>query len=86
MKNITRQSWDMVPMPDKVIERVNILGKYQPDLLVFTDGKGRIIVGGDVDLTGVEGDENENQAPLKIENENDLDYQEDQEEFLPKQE
>ena len=59
-KNITRQSWDMIPMPYEVIDRVNILGKYQQELSVFTDHRGQIIVDGDVDLTGVDGDEDEN--------------------------
>ena len=61
MKNITRRSWDMTPMPDTVIGRVNILGKYQQELLVFTDSKGKLIGDGDVELTGVneDGDENE---------------------------
>ena len=63
----------MIPMPDIVINRVNMLGKYQPDILVFTDCKGWIIVYGDVGITGVNGYENE--VPLQIENENDLDYQ-----------
>ena len=40
-------------MPDVVIDRVNLLGKDQPEALVFTDRKGRPI--GDVQLTGVEG-------------------------------
>ena len=58
MKNITRRSWDMILMPATVIERVNILGKDQQELLVFTDCKGRIIGDGDVDIKGVDGDEN----------------------------
>ena len=37
MKDIIRQSWDIVPVPDTIISRVNILGKYQQGLLVFTD-------------------------------------------------
>jgi hypothetical protein len=31
-KKITRRSWDVIPMPDIVIERVNILGADQPEL------------------------------------------------------
>ena len=46
-------------------------------MLVFTDHRGQLIVGGDLELTGVYGDENENESPLKIKNLNDLDYQED---------
>ena len=36
MKNITRRSCDIIPMPDTVINRVTILGKYQEELLAFT--------------------------------------------------
>ena len=43
-------------MPDKVIYRVIILVKYQPELLVFTDRKGWILGDGDVKITGVDGD------------------------------
>ena len=50
----------MILIPDTVIDRVNILGKYQQELSVFTDHRGQIIVDGDVDLTGVDGDEDEN--------------------------
>ena len=48
-------------MPATVIDRVNLLVKYQQELLVFTDSKGIIIGDGDVGLTGVDGygDENE---------------------------
>ena len=40
MKNITRIFWDMIQMPEIVIDRVNILGRDQQDILVFTDHKG----------------------------------------------
>ena len=75
MKNITRRSWDIILMPDTVIDPLNLLGKYQQELLVITDCKGWIIGDGDVELTGMDGNGDENEAPLKIENE---DYQEDQ--------
>ena len=78
MKNISGKYWYMIPMPDTVIDRVNLLGKDQPEILVFTDRKGQIIGDNDVYLTGVDGDEN--QAPLQIENENDIEYKQDQEE------
>ena len=84
MKNITRRSWDIIPMPDTVIGRVNILGKYQLEILVFTDRKGRLIGDGDVNLTGVDRDENE--AQLQIQNKNDPNYQEDQEKVRTEQE
>ena len=35
MKNITRQYWYIILMPDTVIDRVNLLRKYQKELLVF---------------------------------------------------
>ena len=34
-KKITWHSWDIIPMPDTVIERVNVLGSDQPKDLVF---------------------------------------------------
>ena len=42
------------------------IGKYQQELFVFTDYKGRLIGDGDVYFTGVDGDRYENEAPLKI--------------------
>ena len=62
IENITRWSLDIIPMPDTVIYRVKILGKYQPGILVFTDRMGRIIGDGDAETKGLDGDENE--APL----------------------
>ena len=29
MKKTKRRSWDMIPITDKVLDQVNILGKYQ---------------------------------------------------------
>ena len=66
MKKFTKRSWDIIPMPDTVIDWVNILGKYQQELLVFTDCKGQIIGDGDVDIKRVDGDKN--LVPLKIKN------------------
>ena len=40
MKTITGKSWDMIMMSDTVIDRVNILGKDQRYLLVFTGFRG----------------------------------------------
>jgi hypothetical protein len=45
-KKITRQSWDVIPMPDTVIACVNALGNDQPEQLIFTDQCGHPI--GDV--------------------------------------
>ena len=66
MKNITRWSWDIIPIPDTVIDKINILGKHQQELLVFTDRKGGIFGDGDVNLTVVYRDGDRNEAPLNI--------------------
>ena len=54
-KKVTHHSWDELPMTDTVIDRVNELGKDQPEILVFRDRKGRVI--GDVETPGVDGDD-----------------------------
>ena len=86
MKNITSKSCDMILMTDTVIDQVNILEKYQQELLVLTDCKIRIVGDGDVDIIFVDGHGDLNEAPLKNENEYDLNYQEDQEEVHHEQE
>jgi hypothetical protein len=50
-KKITRRSWDVIPLPDTVIARVNALETDQPEQLIFTDRRGRPI--GDVEIPGV---------------------------------
>ena len=52
---VTRYRWDPIPMPSSVIEIVNRIGKDQPELLLFTDRKGRLI--GVAEPTGVDGAE-----------------------------
>ena len=52
--NITRQNWDVIPIPDVVIARVNSLGTGQPKKLIFTDHHDRII--GDIKIPGVDSD------------------------------
>jgi hypothetical protein len=42
-KKIVRRSWDVIPMPDFVINRVNEWGKDRPRLLTFTDRHGHLI-------------------------------------------
>ena len=42
-KKIVRRSWDKIPMPQTVIDRVNHLGKDQPEQFIFTDRKGQPI-------------------------------------------
>ena len=54
--------------------------------MVSTNHRGQLIRDGDGNLTGLDGDGDENETPINIENENHLDYQEDQEEFHPNQE
>jgi hypothetical protein len=72
-KKITRRNWDVIPMPDIVIKRVNTLDADQPEQMTFTDRHGRIIgdnddmtnpmnddfnlIEDDVDIPGVDIDE-----------------------------
>ena len=57
----------MILMLDTAISRVDLLGKHQQDILIFTHRRGRLIGDGNVGLKGVDGDGDENEAPLKIE-------------------
>jgi hypothetical protein len=41
-------SWDVIPMPDIVIDRVNALCPDQPQRMTFTDRHGRLT--GDVEM------------------------------------
>ena len=65
-KNITRYIWDDIPMTDTVIRRVNQLVRGQPKRFLFTDQKGRPI--GNVELTGVDGEESQE----KLDEDDDL--------------
>ena len=51
-KMIVRNCWKELPMPTAVIDRVNVLGRAERSLLVFTDRQGRAI--GDYAPTAVE--------------------------------
>jgi hypothetical protein len=51
-KKITRRNWDVIPIPDLVITRVNALGSDQAELLTFTGCHGRLI--GDVDIPEIQ--------------------------------
>ena len=51
-KKIVRRSWDVIPMPNTVITRVNALGSDQPEQIIFTDRRGRPI--GDIKILGVD--------------------------------
>ena len=53
-KKIVRRTWDVIPIPDTVIARVNTLASDQPEQLIFTDRHGRLI--GDVEIPGVDFD------------------------------
>jgi hypothetical protein len=53
-KNIVCLSWDVIPMPDVVIARVNALGSDQPRQMTFTDRHGRLIR--DIEIPGVDSD------------------------------
>jgi hypothetical protein len=54
-KKIVRRSWDVIPMPDLVIDWVNALGCAQPQHMTFTDRHGRLII--DVEIPGVDDQE-----------------------------
>ena len=54
-KRIARRTWDIIPMPQTVIDRVNKLGKDQPEHFIFTDRKGRLI--GDIELPSSDEDD-----------------------------
>jgi hypothetical protein len=54
-KKIVHRSWDIIPMPDLVIARVNSLGSNEPHQMRFTDRYGRLI--GDIEIPGVDSNE-----------------------------
>jgi hypothetical protein len=56
-KKIVRRSWDVIPLPYVVVNRVNELGKDQPRLMTFTDRHGSLI--GDMKIPGVDSTEDE---------------------------
>ena len=57
-KLIVRNRWKELPMPSAVIDRVNVLGRTERSMLVFTDRLGRVI--GDYTPTeNVAGEEDE---------------------------
>jgi hypothetical protein len=58
-KKIVQRSWDVIPLSDVVINRVNELGKDQPRLMTFTDHHGRLI--GDMEIPGVDSTEDEDE-------------------------
>jgi hypothetical protein len=56
-KKIVRHSWDVIPMPDLLIDRVNALCCDQPQQMTFTDRHGHLI--GDVEIPGLDAEEDE---------------------------
>jgi hypothetical protein len=56
-KKIVRRIWDVIPMLDVLINRVNELCKDQPRLMTCTDRHGRLI--GDMEIPGVDSTEDE---------------------------
>jgi hypothetical protein len=46
-KVVVRRAWTELPTPASVIERIHVLAKGMPALLIFTDHSGRVI--GDVE-------------------------------------
>jgi hypothetical protein len=50
-------SWDIIPMSDIVIDRVNVLGRDHPQHMTFTNIHGRLI--GDVEIPGVDDQEDD---------------------------
>jgi hypothetical protein len=72
-KKIVRRSWDVIPMPNVVIARVNALGSDQPHQITFTDRHGRLI--GDIEIPEVDSNEEQEdhlpgEAPVS---DNDID-------------
>jgi hypothetical protein len=66
-KKISRQTWDVIPMPDTVIAHVNALATDQPKQLIFTDRRRCPI--GDVEIPGVidfEEEEDDNDAVMPV--------------------
>ena len=69
-QNVTRCNWGKIPVPQTVIDRVNVFGKDQPEHFIFTDKNGWQI--SESDITRVEGDQNVTPNVL-IEEDYDLD-------------
>ena len=63
-KKIVQCNWYLIPIPDRVIARVNTLGRNQPNILTFTDRHGRLI--GDVETPGVGANSDEGEAEFPV--------------------
>jgi hypothetical protein len=62
VKKIVHRSWDVIPIPDLVIDRVNALGRDKTHQMTFTDIHGRLI--GDIEIPGVDADEEDDDPIL----------------------
>jgi hypothetical protein len=56
-KKIVHRSWDVIPIPDLVVSRVNALCRYQPHHMKFTYRHGCLI--GDIEIPGLDSGEEE---------------------------
>jgi hypothetical protein len=61
---IVHSSWDVIPMPHLVIDRVNALGRAQAHHMTFTDRHGSLI--GDVEIPGVDDQEEDDDHLLGV--------------------
>ena len=71
-QKITRYNYDEIPIPQIVINRVNVPGKDQPENFIFTDRKGWKI--DESEIKEVEGDQN-GTPQILIEGDDDLNGQ-----------
>ena len=53
-KNITRRSWDTIPMPETVIAHINEIYCNEPNRFIFINRRVHPI--GDLEITGVDKD------------------------------
>jgi hypothetical protein len=63
-KKIVHRSWDVSSMPDIMIDRVNALGRDQPQQMTFKERHGRLI--GDIEIPGVDADEDDDDNELHL--------------------
>ena len=69
MKKVVIQSWDVIPIPDTVIARVNALGQGKPNVIDFLDCKKCPI--GEIYTTGVDDGKTESPQIYMIEPDTD---------------
>ena len=61
---INRRSWDVIPIPDIIIDCVKFLGTGQPEMLTYTNCHGRLI--GDIEIPGVDADNDNNMDTASV--------------------